>query len=227
MIPWKLLGKAKTPRNGAELRLYRRGDEFSIKADNQELMNSQTHGSEELLAKLACEKLTDHPDVRVLIGGLGLGYTVRAALDELKADAEVIVAEIVPDVLQWNREFLGHLANHPLDDDRVTIELTDVAQMIKSGNGGFNAIILDVDNGPQAMTQEGNEWIYGFNGLESSFAALRPKGVLSIWSTDSDPAFTKRLLKTGFKVEEVKARARTGKRGGGHYFVWVATRTSR
>ena len=225
MIPWKLLGKAKTSRNGAELRLYQRGNEFSIKADNQELMNSQVHGSEEILAKLACEKVTDHPDVRVLIGGLGLGYTVRAALDELKADAEVIVAEIVPDVLQWNRKFLGHLADHPLDDDRVTVELTDVAQIIQSDKGGFNAIMLDIDNGPQAMTREGNEWIYGFNGLESSFVALRPKGVFSIWSTDPDPAFTKRLLKTGFKVEEVKARARSGNKGGGHYCVWVATRT--
>ena len=224
MIPWKLLGKAKTSRNGAELRLYQRGNEFSIKADNQELMNSQVHGSEEILAKLACEKVTDHPDVRVLIGGLGLGYTVRAALDELKADAEVIVAEIVPDVLQWNREFLGHLANHPLDDDRVTIELTDVAQMIKSGNGGFNAIILDVDNGPQAMFQEGNDWIYTDHGLQSSFDALRSKGVLSIWSTDPDPTFTKRLTRNGFKAEVVKVRARRGRKGGGHYFVWIATR---
>ncbi|NQW22093.1 MAG: hypothetical protein HQ475_01460 [SAR202 cluster bacterium] len=225
MIPWKLLGKAETSKNGSELRLYQRDTEFSIKADNQELMNSQVHGSEEVLAKLACEKISDRPEARVLIGGLGLGYTLRAALNELKADAEVIVAEIVPDVLQWNREFLGHLADHPLDDDRVTVQLTDVAQMIRAGRGRYNAIMLDVDNGPQAMMSEGNDWIYGDNGLESSFAALRPKGVLSIWSTDPDAAFTKRLRKTGFKVDEVKARARGGRKGGGHYFVWVATRT--
>ncbi len=224
MIPWKLLGTAQTSRNGAELRLYQRDTEFSIKADNQELMNSQVHGSEDALAKLACEKVTNHPAVRVLIGGLGLGYTLRAALDELKPDAEVVVAEIVPDVVQWNRDFLGHLAGSPLDDQRVKVEVADVAQLIKTAIGGYNAIMLDVDNGPQAMTQEGNEWIYGYDGLESSFDALRPKGVLSIWSTDSDPAFTRRLLKTGFKVEEVKARARGGKKGGGHYFVWVATR---
>ena len=225
MIPWKLLGTARTSRNGAELRLYQRDNEFSIKADNQELMNSQVHGSEDALGKLACEKVTNHRDVRVLIGGLGLGYTVRAALDELKPDAEVIVAEIVPDVLEWNQQFLGHLADNPLDDDRVTVQVEDVAQLIRTAKGSYNAIMLDVDNGPQAMTQEGNEWIYSPNGLESSFAALRPRGVLSIWSTDPDPAFTRRLLKTGFKVEEVKARARSGKKGGGHYFVWVATRT--
>ena len=224
MIPWKLLGTAQTSRNGAELRLYQRDTEFSIKADNQELMNSQVHGSEDALAKLACEKVTNHPDVRVLIGGLGLGYTLRAALDELKPDAEVVVAEIVPEVVQWNRDFLGHLAGSPLDDHRVKVEVADVAQMINTALGGYNAIMLDVDNGPQAMTQEGNEWIYGYDGLESSFAALRPKGVLSIWSTDTDPAFTRRLLRTGFKVEEVKARARSGKKGGGHYFVWVAIR---
>jgi spermidine synthase len=224
LIPWKLLGTAQTSRNGAELRLYQRDTEFSIKADNQELMNSQVHGSEDALAKLACEKVTNHPDVRVLIGGLGLGYTLRAALDELKPDAEVVVAEIVPEVVQWNRDFLGHLAGSPLDDHRVKVEVADVAQMINTALGGYNAIMLDVDNGPQAMTQEGNEWIYGYDGLESSFAALRPKGVLSIWSTDTDPAFTRRLLRTGFKVEEVKARARSGKKGGGHYFVWVAIR---
>ena len=224
MIPWKLLGTAKTSRNGAELRLYQRDTEFSIKADNQELMNSLVHGSEDALARLACEKVSAHPDVRVLIGGLGLGYTLRAALDELKGDAEVVVAEIVPDVVQWNRDFIGHLANEPLDDRRVKVEVTDVAQMIKKAKGGYNAIMLDVDNGPQAMTQEGNGWIYGFDGLESSFAALRPKGVLSIWSTDPDPVFTRRLQKTGFKVEEVKTRARSGRKGGGHYFVWVATR---
>ena len=204
--------------------MYQRDNEFSIKADNLELMNSQVHGSEDALAKLACEKIAHRPEARVLIGGLGLGYTVRAALDELKADAQVIVAEIVPDVLQWNREFLGHLAGHPLDDGRVTVQVTDVARMIKTGKGAYNAIVLDVDNGPQAIMSEGNHWIYSYDGLEASFAALRPKGVLSVWSTGPDSAFTKRLLKTGFRVEEVKARARGGRKGGGHYIVWVATR---
>ena len=225
MIPWKLLGTAKTSRNGAELRLYQRDAEFSIKADNQELMNSQAHGSEDALAKLACERLAHRPKVRALIGGLGLGYTLRAALDELNHDAEVVVAEIVPDVVQWNRDYLGHLAGNPLDDRRVDVQVSDVAEIIESGKSDYNAIMLDVDNGPQAMTQEGNAWIYSFDGLESLYRALRPKGVLSIWSTDPDPAFTKRLLKTGFKVEEVKVRARGGKKGGGHYVVWVAKRS--
>jgi len=225
LIPWKLLGTAKTSRNGTELRLYQRDTEFSIKADNQELMNSQVHGSEDALAKFACGRFAHRPEVRVLIGGLGLGYTLRSALDELNQDAEVVVAEIVPDVVQWNRDFLGHLAGSPLEDRRVNVQVTDVAQIIESGKSNYNAIMLDIDNGPQAMTQEGNSWIYGFDGLESLFKALRPAGVLSIWSTDPDPAFTKRLLKTGFKVEQVKARARAGKKGGGHYFVWVATRS--
>ncbi len=225
MIPWKLLGTAKTSRNGAELRLYQRDGEFSIKADNQELMNSQVHGSEDALAKLACERFAHRPEVRALIGGLGLGYTLRAALDELNHDAEVVVAEIVPEVLEWNRDYLGHLAGSPLEDRRVDVRVTDVAEIIESGKVDYNAIMLDVDNGPQAMTQEGNDWIYSFDGLESLYRALRPKGVLSIWSTDSDPSFTKRLLKTGFKVEEVTVRARGGKKGGGHYVVWVATRS--
>jgi len=225
LIPWKLLGTAKTSRNGAELRLYQRDTEFSIKADNEELMNSKVHGSEDALAKLACERFANQTAVRTLIGGLGLGYTLRAALDELDHDAEVVVAEIVPDVVQWNKDFLGHLAGSPLEDKRVNVQVTDVAEMIKSANGDYNAIMLDVDNGPQAMTQEGNDWIYGFDGLESAYKALRPKGVLSIWSTDPDPAFTRRLVKTGFKAEEVKARARGGKKAGGHYFVWVATRS--
>ncbi len=224
MIPWKHLGTAKTSRNGAELRLYQRDKEFSIKADSQELMNSQVHGSEDALAKLACEKITNHPEVRVLVGGLGLGYTLRAALNELKHDAKVVVAEIVPEVLEWNQKFLGHLADHPLEDGRVEVQLEDVAEVIKADRNYYNAIMLDVDNGPQAMFQEGNDWVYTNNGLQTSFDALRPKGVLSIWSTDSDPAFTKRLIRTGFKVEEVKARARSGRKGGGHYFVWVATR---
>ena len=224
MIPWKHLGTAKTSRNGAELRLYQRDKEFSIKADSQELMNSQVHGSEDALAKLACEKITNHPEVRVLVGGLGLGYTLRAALNELKRDAKVVVAEIVPEVLEWNQKFLGHLADHPLEDGRVEVQLEDVAEVIKADRNYYNAIMLDVDNGPQAMFQEGNDWVYTNNGLQTSFDALRPKGVLSIWSTDSDPAFTKRLIRTGFKVEEVKARARSGRKGGGHYFVWVATR---
>ena len=224
MIPSKLLGTAKTTKNGAELRLYQRDTEFSIKADNQELMNSQFHGSEEVLAKLGCERFAHNPGVRVLIGGLGLGYTLRAALDELNHDAEVVVAEIVSEVVEWNKDFLGHLADSPLEDSRVHVQVSDVASVIKSGRGSYNAIILDVDNGPQAMTQEGNDWIYGLEGLKSSFDALRPKGVLSIWSTDPDPVFTRRLLRTGFKVEEVKTRARSGKKGGGHYFLWIATR---
>ena len=225
MIPWTLLGIAQTPGNGAELRLYQRDTEFSIKADKYELMNSHVYGSEDALAMLACEKLINQPHARVLIGGLGMGYTVRTALNGLGAQAQVVVAELVPAVVQWNLGVLAHLAGHPLDDNRVTVHENDVAQMIQTAKGDYNAIMLDVDNGPEALTLEDNDWLYSIAGLETAFAALRPEGVLTIWSAGSDPAFAKRLRKTGFVVDEVKVRSRGKGKGGAHHIVWVATRT--
>ena len=224
MIPWKLLGTAQTPGNGAELRLYRRDNEFSIKAGNIELMNSRLYGSEDALAKLACQKIKNRPKARVLIGGLGMGYTVRAALDELGNQAQVVVAELVPAVVQWNREFLAELAGSPLDDGRVTVNEDDVARMITTSKGTYDAILLDVDNGPEALTRRGNDWLYSFKGLETAFGALRRKGVLAIWSSGSEQAFTQRLRNARFDVEEVRVRAREGKKGGAHYVVWIAVR---
>ena len=203
MIPWKLLAKAQTPGNGVELRLYQRDNEFSIKAGNFELMNSRGYGSEDALGKLACQKITANPQARVLIGGLGMGYTVRSVLDALGAKAQVVVAELVPAVVQWNRVFLANLAGSPLEDNRVTVHEADVAQMIKTAKGDYNAILLDVDNGPQALTLKGNDWLYSPEGLKTAFAALRPKGVLAIWSSDPEPAFVQRLRKAGFEVDEV------------------------
>lgn len=225
MIPWTLLAKAQAPGNGVELRLYQRDTEFSIKAGKYELMNSHVHGSEVALAQLACQKITNHPRARVLIGGLGMGYTVRSALDGLGATAQVVVAELVSDVVQWNREFLAELACSPLDDNRVTIHEADVAQMIKTAKDDYDAILLDVDNGPQSLTLKDNDWLYSLEGLVKSFAALRPKGVLAIWSPDRDPAFAQRLRKTGFKVDEVEVRARGRGKGGAHHIVWIAMRT--
>lgn len=226
MIPWKLLDTAQTPGNGEELSLHQRDTEFSIKAGNYELMNSRIHGSEDALANLACREITKEPQARVLIGGLGMGYTLRSALNGLEAEAEVVVAELVPAVVRWNRRFLAHLADSPLDDDRVTIHEADVAQMIRVAKGDYNAILLDVDNGPQALTRKGNDWLYGLQGLNAAFNALRPKGVLAIWSPGPDAAFSQRLRHAGFELNEVRVSAR-GKglgKGGGHHIVWTATR---
>lgn len=224
MIPWILLDTAQTPGNGAELRLYQRGTEFSIKAGKYELMNSRVYGSEDALATLACQKIANNPRARVLIGGLGMGYTLRTTLNGLGTKARVDVAELVPAVVRWNREFLADLAGRPLHDERVTIHETDVGQMIKSAKGGYNAILLDVDNGPQALTRAGNDWLYSNDGLTTAFAALRPKGVLAIWSSGPEPAFTQRLRKAGFEVDEVGVRARKGGKGGAHHTVWIAKR---
>ena len=222
MIPWTLLDSAQTPGHGVLLSLYQRDTEFSIKAGNYELMNSRVHGSEDALAKLACQKISKHPRARVLIGGLGMGYTVRSALNGLGAKAQVVVAELVPAVVQWNRGFLADLAGSPLDDNRVSIHEADVAKMIKAAKGDYNAILLDVDNGPQALTRKGNDWLYSINGLNTAFTALRPKGVLAIWSSGPEPVFAKRLRKAGFEVDDVRVRARRGSKGGAHHMVWIA-----
>ena len=223
MKPWTLLARAQTSGNGAELCLYQRDTEFLINADNDELMNSRFYGSEEALATLACRKIANHPQARVLIGGLGMGYTLRSALNELGARAQVVVAELVPAVVQWNRGFLANLAGSPLDDNRVTIHETDVAQMIKTAKADYNAILLDVDNGPQALTLMENDWLYSLSGLETAFAALRPNGVLAIWSSGPDAAFAKRLGQAGFDVDEVGVRGRRGGKGA-HHIVWIAMR---
>ena len=224
MIPWTLLARAQTPGNGVELCLYQRDTEFSIEADNDELMNSHVHGSEEALAKLACQKIRNHPRARVLIGGLGMGYTLRSALNGLGANAQVVVAELVPAVVQWNRGILADLAGSPLDDNRVRVHEADVAQMIKTAKADYDAILLDVDNGPQALTRNENNWLYSINGLNTAFTALRPNGVLAIWSFGHVPVFAKRLRKAGFEVDEVGVRGRNGRKGGAHHIVWIAMR---
>ena len=225
MIPWKLLDTAQTPGDGSELRLYERDNEFSIKVGNYELMNSRVYGSEDALGKLGCQKIAKHPRARVLIGGLGMGYTVMSALDELGDTAQVVVAELIPEVVQWNRGVLAGLAGHPLDDERVSVHEFDVAELIKTPEGGYNAILLDVDNGPQGLTVKENDWLYSPNGLDTTFAALKPKGVLAVWSSGPEAAFAKRLRRAGFEVEEVGLRARGKGKGGAHYTVYLAERS--
>jgi spermidine synthase len=224
MIPWELLGCAQVPGGGEELRLYKRGGEFSIRVNGRELMNSRTHGSEDALAELACAKIADRHRPRVLIGGLGMGYTTAAALRRLGTGAQVVVAELVPAVVEWNRGPLADLAGHPLKDARVTVREADVAQILKAEHRAYDAILLDVDNGPEGLILKGNDWLYSPNGLNAAYAALTREGVLAIWSAGPDLAFTKRLRRAGFEANEVRVRARSG--GGGRHTIWLAVRVS-
>jgi len=223
MIPWELLDSAQVPGNAGELRLYKRGAEFSIRVESRELMNSRIHGSEDALAELTCARIAERPRPRILIGGLGMGYTLATALHRLGATAKVIVAELVPAVVAWNRGPLAHLAGHPLQDGRVTVREVDVARIIEEGRERYDAIMLDVDNGPNSLTVKSNDWLYARVGLEAACAALRPKGVLAIWSAVPDRVFAQRLRRAGFTVDEVPVRAR-GPRGGRRHTIWIAER---
>ncbi|MBS3648029.1 hypothetical protein KEU06_05215 [Pseudaminobacter sp. 19-2017] len=221
MLPWVQLDSAKTP-GGGELRLKRRGGEFSIMLGTNELMNSRLSGSEEALATLSCQRIGGRRSPQILIGGLGMGFTLRAALSALGADAHVTVAELVPSVVAWARGPMAEVFGDCLDDPRVTIRETDVGLLIKSASATYDAILLDVDNGPEGLTREANDALYSLAGLHRARAALRPGGVLSVWSSGPDRSFTNRLRQAGFSTEEVKARA-GGKRGARHV-IWLATK---
>ena len=223
MIPWTLLDTAEVPGGGGQLRLLQRGAEFSIRLGHNELMNSRVHGSEEALAKIAIAKLGDHPRPRILIGGLGMGFTLRAALRAIGAEARVVVAELVPAVVAWNRGWLADVSDHSLADARVSIREEDVASLIKAERSAYDAILLDVDNGPEALTRKANDRLYDLAGLGAAYAALRPRGVLATWSAGPDRDFTRLLRKVGFAVSEVRVRAR-GARGGAHQIIWIAAR---
>jgi spermidine synthase len=209
VIPWEELGRAIAP-GGGKMSLWRRGNEFLIRVDGAELMSSRQHSSEEYLAELACEDLRV-PRPRVLVGGLGMGFTLRAALDVLPADAHVVVAELVPEVVEWNRTILSHLAGHPLKDPRVTVAIGDVAQVMQEPPG-FHSIMLDVDNGPSAMTAEANDGLYTLEGLARARKCLLKGGILAVWSTEQDRFFELRLSQAGFERETVSARA-CGRKG--------------
>jgi spermidine synthase len=223
MIPWKLLDTAQIPGNGGELRLYQRNTEFSIIiAGGGVLMSTRAHGSEDALAKLACSKIAGRSRARVLIGGLGMGFTLAAALHHLGTDAEVVVAELVPAVVAWNRGTLGEHAGHPLRDARATVREGDVARILKAERQAYDAILLDVDNGPQGLTRKNNDWLYTLNGLTAAYAALRPKGTLAVWSAGPDRDFTERLRKAGFEVKQTRVRAHDKK--GELHTIWLAER---
>jgi spermidine synthase len=220
MIPWVLLDRAEVPGDGGELRLMRRGAEFSIRLGRSELMNSRLHGSEEALATLACARIGNRAQPRLLIGGLGMGFTLRAALDALGAAARIVVAELVPAVVAWNRGPLAAVSGQALSDPRVAVRETDVARLIREPSA-YDAMLLDVDNGPAALSRKANDRLYDLDGLRAARTALRPRGVLAIWSAAPDRAFAQRLRHAGFAVDEVRVRAR-GDRGGARHIVWLA-----
>jgi len=223
MTPWTLLDSTRVPGDGGELCLYQRGAEFSIKITGRgELMNSRAHGSEDALAELTCARMVNSTNPRLLIGGLGMGFTLAAALRCLGTQAQVVVAELVPGVVAWNRGVLGEPAGHPLRDPRVSVYEKDVARVMKAGTGTYDAILLDVDNGPEGLTRQENDWLYGEDGLNEACAALRAGGVLAVWSAGPDRAFLQRLHKTGFEVEETRVRAHGSK--GARHVIWFARR---
>lgn len=223
MIPQILLDKAETPDGGKELRLYQHDKDFFICVGNVQLMSSRTHESEEALARLALERIEKQEHARVLIGGLGMGFTLRAALDGLPDTARVVVAELMPAVVKWNRGPLAALAGNPLDDKRVEVREVNAARMIREAKGRYDAILLDVDNGPAGLSRTGNHWFYGLSGLHAMRAALRPEGVLALWSAGPDVEFTRRMEKVGFAVEAIRVRARAGNKGA-HHVIWIATK---
>jgi spermidine synthase len=224
MKPRKALEVVATP-DGGELVLWRRDDVFEIHVDGLELMSSRAHGSEEALAQLACGALPKAP--RVLIGGLGFGFTTRAALDVLPPDARVTVAEFFAAVESWNRDLVGHLARHPLADRRLRVEIADVKAVIDRAPAAFDAILLDVDNGPEAFTLASNRRLYGAAGLASIRRALAPGGVLAVWSASPDMGFVQHLSRAGFTAACGRtAYARAGSKGGRHtIFLGTAPRS--
>jgi len=223
MVPWVLLASTTVPGDGAEMRLYRRGAEFSIRVGPHELMNSRVHASEEALAEIACDVLSDRENARILIGGLGMGFTLAAVLSHVGPRAAVDVAELVPAVVAWNRDQMAEINGAALADRRVTVHESDVAMIIGRDKNAYDAILLDVDNGPSALTSKSNERLYGAAGLTAAHASLRPRGVLAVWSADHDPSFTKRLRQAGFDVEEHPVRSR-GRSGGSRFLIWIARR---
>ncbi|WP_396624667.1 spermidine synthase [Luteitalea sp.] len=214
MIPWQTLGEAHTP-DGTRITLRQRGHEFLLLADGRSLMPSTITGSEQALAAVGCRQLTGQPHARVLIGGLGLGFTARAALDLLPPDAALVIAELVPEVHAWNQQFVGHLAGQPLTDPRTQVAIGDALAIIRADTDGFDAILLDVDNGPAEFAAHGNDALYGRAGLAAIRQHLRPAGVLAVWSAWEDHRFARRLAAAGFAVTLERVRGH-GRRGARH-----------
>jgi spermidine synthase len=225
MIPWEKIDTARIPGTDGELRLMRRGHEFSIMLGTNELMNSRLSGSEAALATLAAKKIERVAKPHVLIGGLGMGFTLRAALAVLGDKAQIVVAELVPEVVAWARGPMAEIFGDCLSDPRVSIQEGDVAQTIERHPLTFDAILLDVDNGPEGLTRKANDALYDVAGLKMAHTALRRGGVLAVWSSGPHSKFSKFLRQAGFAVNELAVRA-TGKGGGARHVIWIATKES-
>jgi spermidine synthase len=217
--PWELLGRTRTPGDD-DMTLMRRDSEYVILANGKSLMSSRMHGSEEALVTLACERARTLEEPRVLVGGLGMGFTLRATLDILPPDATVVVTELVPAIVEWNRGPLGPLAGHPLKDKRVVVDVGDVAATLRASRNLFDAVLLDVDNGPAAFTTSRNAGLYDDRGLASVRTALKIGGVLAVWSAWEDRKFEQRLRHGGFTVAVERVRARL-KKGGPRHTIFI------
>jgi len=225
MKPTIQIATAKTP-DGEVLALYRHDADFSIKVNRQELMTSRAHESELALARLGCARLTSQRNPKVLIGGLGMGFTLRQTLDLLQPGATVVVSELIPDVVVWNRDFLGELNRHPLRDPRVALKIGDVVELIRKSEQAFDAILLDVDNGPEALTSAGNDRLYSREGIETCMRALHAKGCLSIWSGSIDNAFEHRLRQANLCFRRFHVAAYQGGKARSRC-IWVISRDPR
>ncbi len=223
MVPRELLATARVP-GGAELMLYRRGGDHMICLDRNELMSSRMAGSEEALAVMAVDRLAGRKAPHILIGGYGMGFTLRAALKALGRDARVTVAEIVPEIIDWARGPMADLMAGCLDDRRVDLVMGDVGEVIAAARGAYDAILLDVDNGPDGLSRDGNDGLYSPRGLGVAKAALKPGGVLAVWSAAPDKAFAKRMSGAGFAVDEVGVRARSNGKGPMHV-IWFGRKS--
>lgn len=221
MKPRELIGEAQVA-GGPPLRLVRHDTAFIIMLERNELMSSRMSGSEKALAAMTCERLGARPAPLLLIGGYGMGFTLRAALAALGPDARIAVSELVPEIIAWARGPMQAMTDGCLDDPRVALRIGDVADVIGEASGAYDAILLDVDNGPDGLTRPGNDGLYGARGLARARAALRPGGVLAVWSAGPDPAFARRLSQAGFSVDETRVRARENGKGPTHV-IWFAT----
>lgn len=217
------LAEATTP-DGKPIILQREGAHLVVRVDRLVLMSSALHGSEEELARLACEPIAEVQRARVLVGGLGMGYTLRAALDLLRPDARVVVTELLPALVEWNRGPLAEVAGKPLDDPRSELLVTNLVAFLQGNPGRFHAIMLDVDNGPDALTTSGNEWLYGRGGLRAMFKCLRPGGLLAVWSAYPSPRFEERVRECRFELQVLRARARGASGKGGRHPIYIARR---
>lgn len=222
MRHWTQLGEAPIPGSDKTLLLFKGKDDFSIKISGGfELMNTRKHASEDALGRLPCKRLKQTDNARVLIGGLGMGFTLAAVLKEVGPGAEVTVAELIPEVVEWNRGPLGDFSSRPLEDTRTRIHIGDVAKLLRGSRGCFDVIVLDVDNGPEGLTNRANDWLYTMSGIGAAQDALSPTGILAYWSADPDPAFHDRLRCCGFLVEEVNVFAHGNK--GTRHTIWLAS----